>query len=118
MKSQKFDLESRTTTFGQSVVELCLRIPETAVTRPLISQIVRAATSVGANYCEADDAESPRDFRHKIALCRKEARESRYWCRMLATAVVEEKPAIRKLWKEASELNLIFSAIFRRTKTD
>lgn len=112
-----FDLEDRTARFGESAIELCVTIEETAVTRPLLSQFVRAATSVGANYCEADDAESPRDFRHKIALCRKESRESMYWCRMLARAADSHRAAIRPLWREARELNLIFSTIFRKTKT-
>jgi four helix bundle protein len=75
MKADAYDLEERTAVFGESVIELCLELPTTPVVAPLISQFVRSATSIGANYCEADDAESKADFRHKIALCRKEARE-------------------------------------------
>jgi four helix bundle protein len=116
MKTLAYDLEERTSKFGEAVLDLCLYIAETAVTRPLISQLVRAATSVGANYCEADDAESPKDFRHKIALCRKESRETKYWCRMMAKAVPGEKNALKILWNEAKELNLIFSTIYRKTK--
>lgn len=116
MKTHAYDLEERTSKFGEAVLDLCLCIAETAVTRPLISQLVRAATSVGANYCEADDAESPKDFRHKIALCRKESRETKYWCRMMAKAVPGEKDALKILWNEAKELNLIFSTIYRKTK--
>jgi four helix bundle protein len=116
MKTRTYDLEERTAKFGESVIELCLKLTETSVSRPLISQLVRAATSVGANYCEADDAETPRDFRHKIALCRKESRETMYWCRMVAKVFPGEKPAIRVIWKEAQELNLIFSTVFRKTK--
>lgn len=113
-----YDLEARTSELGEHAIELCQRIRETAVTRPLIDQFVRSSTSIGANYCEADDAESTRDFRHKIALCRKESRETKFWCRMLAKAVPDEKIAIRVLWKEANELNLIFSTIFRKTKVE
>ena len=116
--ARAFDLEERTAKFGEAIIEFCLRVPESSVLRPLISQVVRSATSVGANYCEADDAESHRDFRHKIALCRKEAHETKYWCRMLAIALPNEKEAIRILWTEARELNLIFSAIYRKTKPD
>ena len=116
MKAPVYDLEERTAKFAEAVIDLCLQIPETAVNRPLISQFIRSATSVGANYCEADDAESPKDFRHKIALCRKESREIKYWCRMMAKAASGQKIAIRPLWKEANELNLIFSSIFRKTK--
>ncbi len=83
--------------------------------KPFVSQIVRSATSIGANYCKADDAETPRDFRHKIALRRKEAPETKHGRRMLARACPNQKEPIRALWKEADELNRIFSAIFRKT---
>ena len=81
---------------------------------PLISQLVRAATSVGANYCEANDACSKKDFRHKIGICRKEAKESKHWLRMVAAAEDELRGDARKLWQEAKELNMIFSAILRK----
>lgn len=76
---------------------------------------MRAGTSIGANYCEADDAESKKDFRHKIALCRKEARETKYWLRMIAKAAPTQRNVTRKLWTEAKELHLIFVAIIRTT---
>ena len=116
MKETKYDLEERTSAFGEAVIDMCSDLHETAVTRPLISQLVRAGTSIGANYCEANNAESPKDFRHKIGIARKEARETMYWCRMLAKAAPESKSAIRPLWRESRELNLIFSKIFRTTK--
>lgn len=59
-------------------------LPETSVNRPLISQLVRAGTSIGANYMEADAAESKKDFQHKIGLCKKEAKETMHWLRMIA----------------------------------
>jgi four helix bundle protein len=97
------------------VIEFCLSLTENAVTKPLISQLIRSATSVGANYCEADDAESKRDFRHKIALCRKESRETKFWFRMIAKASSASKAPARALWKEAHELHLIFARIIRTT---
>jgi four helix bundle protein len=108
-----YDLEERTATFSERVIDFALTIERNLVTAPLISQLVRAATSIGANYCEADNAESKRDFRHKIGLCRKEARETRYWFRMMARAAPAQKPQARPLWQEAKELNLIFSKIWR-----
>jgi len=69
--ARQFDLEERTASFGEAVIRFAQTIRETAVTRPLVNQLVRAATSVGANYCEANDAESKSDFRHKIGICRK-----------------------------------------------
>ena len=115
MKTKAYDLEERSAKFGESVIEFCLGLTETAVNKPPINQLVRAATSIGANYCEADDAESKRDFRHKIALCRKESRETKFWFRMIAKASPGSKVPARALWKEAHELHLIFARIVRTT---
>lgn len=116
MAKGKYDLEERTAKFGGAVVLLAKKIPDTPVTRPLITQGVRAATSIGANYCEADDAESRKDFIHKIGICKKEARETKHWLRMIAIAVPELKEEARKLRIEARELHLIFNAITRSTR--
>lgn len=97
------------------MIDFCLAVPANPVTAPIINQLVRAGTSVGANYCEEDDAESKKDFRHKIALCRKEARETKYWLRMIAKAAPSQKAPARLLWREAKELHLIFVAIIRTT---
>lgn len=115
MKTSAYDLEERTALFGEAIIEFCLGLPTNPVTAPVINQLVRAGTSVGANYCEADDDESKKDFRHKIALCRKEARETKYWLRMIAKAMPAQKTQARQLWKEAKELHLIFVAIVRTT---
>ncbi len=109
--SKKFDLEERTGKFGEEVVRLAKNIPKNTVTIPIISQFVKSGTSVGANYCEADGAESGKDFYHKISICKKEAKETKHWLRMLATAIPEIKNEARNLWQEAQELTLIFSSI-------
>ena len=110
---QVYDLEERTAAFGEAVIDFTLSIKRNPIVSPLLTQLIRSGTSVGANYCEADDAESKKDFRHKIGLCRKEARETKYWFRMVVRAVPESKEAARLLWKEANELHLIFSKIRR-----
>ncbi len=110
---QKFDLEERTAKFGIAVIDFCRTIGENSITRPLIVQLVRAGTSVGANYCEANDAESKKDFVHKIGICKKESRESMHWFHMIGSAVPESRDKARKLWQEAKELNLIFAAIMK-----
>lgn len=107
-------MEERTARFGEAVIRFAKRLPRNPVTVPLIGQIVRAGTSVGANYCEADDAVSKKDFRHRIGICRKEARESKYWLRMIAGAEPGSKQDARVLWQEAKELHLIFAAIWRK----
>jgi four helix bundle protein len=115
--TQKYDLEERTAAFAERVVDFALEIARNPVTSPLITQLVKSATSVGANYCEADDAESKRDFRHKIGIFRKESRETRYWFRMIARAAPQSREKARPLWQEAKELHLIFSKIRRSTST-
>ena len=109
-----YDLEERTARFGEAVIDFARTIPQDAVTNRLIGQLVGAATSVGANYVEADDAVSKKEFLKNIGTCRKEARETKHFLRMIVRAVPESKPRARKLWLEARELHLIFSKI-RRT---
>ncbi|MCC9607003.1 four helix bundle protein [Blastopirellula sp. JC732] len=108
-----FDLEERTARFGEAVIKYARSIPENSVTRPLIQQAVRSATSIGANYCEADDSGSKKEFKYRISICKRESRETKHWLRMLATAIPERKDECRELWQEAKELNLVFGKIFR-----
>lgn len=115
---RKYDLEERTARFGESIIRFCRAIPVNAVTRPLISQLVRSATSIGANYCEGDDAQTKKEFRYKMGLCRKESRESKYWLRMIAAASDKDVEQSRIHWQEAKELHLIFVAIIRNSKDD
>lgn len=115
-KRKSYDLEERTAKFGERVILLARKIPKTAVNIPIISQFVSAGTSVGSNYCEADNAESKNDFKHKIGICKKEAKEARYWLRIIATAEPSLREEARELWQEAKELNLIFSSIVNSTK--
>lgn len=112
----QYDLEERTALFGEVVIALSKRIPVNAISEPIIRQLVRAATSVGANYCEADDAGSKKEFRYRISICQREARETKHWLRMLAAAVPDMKTEARTHWQEAKELHLIFAAIYRSGK--
>lgn len=116
--AKPFDLEERTALFGEKNIRFAKGIQVNVISRPLINQLVRAGTSVGANYLEADDAESKKDFRHKISICRKESKEVRHWLRMLVAQEPALKEQARTLWQEAKELNLIFGAILRSKKTD
>ena len=107
----EFDLEERTAVFGEKVIAFAKRIPLNPVTTSIISQLVRAATSIGANYCEADDADSKKDFMFKIGICRREAKETKHWLRMVVAAEQQLREEARLLWQEAKELNLIFGKI-------
>jgi four helix bundle protein len=112
-KPRVYDLEERTARFGEAVIDFVKQIPQDAVTSRLISQLVGAATSVGANYVEADDAVSKKEFLKSIGTCRKESRETKHFLRMIVRAVPNLKTQARTLWLEAKELNLIFSKIWR-----
>lgn len=108
---KKYDLEDRTAKFSDEVIQFVREIKRDVINLPMISQLVRAATSIGANYMEANGASSQKDFKNKIYICKKEARETKYWLERIAKANPELKEAARKLWKEAQELTLIFSKI-------
>jgi four helix bundle protein len=110
---KRYDLEERTARFGEAAIGFAKLTPNTPVNSPLIDQLVRASTSIGANYCEADDAGSGKEFRHKIGTCKREARESKHWLRMVAASEPSLKEGARTLWQEAKELHLIFAAILR-----
>jgi four helix bundle protein len=114
--SKRYDLEERTARFGEAIIAFAKRVPVNLVTQPLIPQVVDSGTSVGANYCEADNAGSKKEFRYRISLCKRESRETKHWLRMIAAAAAELREDARALWREAQELNLIFSAIFRGKK--
>ena len=112
----KYDLEERTAKFGEDIIEFCKNIRQDVITRPIISQLIRSGTSVGANYMEANAASSKRDFRNKIFICKKEAQETKHWLRMMAKCVYDRKDEIRKLWKEVQKLTLIFGKIVSKLK--
>ena len=113
-----YDLEERTAVFGENVIDFANALPRNEITRPLISQIVRSAPSVGANYMEANQASSRKDFRNKIAICRKESNETKHWLRMISRASQDKKEECRNLWKESHELTLIFPKISKSCQTD
>lgn len=115
-KNKKFDLEERTQRFGENILDFAKMVPVTPITLPLITQLVKSGTSVGANYCEADCAETKKDFEHKMGICKKESKETRHWLRMIARVAPELKEESRNLWREANELNLIFSSIVNKSR--
>ena len=107
-------LMERTARFGETIIRFAKKIPRNPGNNRLIDQLVGAATSVGANYCEADDAVSGKEFKQKIGTCRKESKETMFFLRMIAAAEEDLASEARVLWREAKELNLIFGAIWRK----
>ena len=112
MIKKPYDLEERTAKFGEDIIALCRRIKPNNIINPLINQIVRSGTSIGANYMEANGASSKKDFVNKIFICKKECQETKHWLRMLLSCALEENEMeAKQLWKEAQELTLIFQKI-------
>ena len=111
-----YDLEERCAVYGENVIEFLKQMPKNEITIPLVKQLIRSATSIGANYMEANAASSKKDFKNKISISRKEANETKHWLRMLAKAEENFSDKCRILWKEAHELTLIFSKIFHSSK--
>ena len=113
-RKHPFDLEERTSRFGEQIILFAKKIPDNSRNSRLISQLVGAGTSVGANYCEADEYVSKKDFRNMIGPCKKEAKETLFFLRMIATSEPSLADEARKLYREGKELKLIFAAIYRK----
>jgi four helix bundle protein len=109
-----FDLEERTARFGEAIVRFSKKIPRDPTNNRLIDQLVGCGTSVGGNYCEADERVSKRDFRNTIGRCVKEAKETKYFLRMIAASEAALAGEARQLFREAKELHLIFASIYRK----
>lgn len=108
-----YNLEERTLQFAKNIIDICKKIPKNSVNLPLVNQIVRSATSIGANYREANDGLGKKDFIHRLRIARKEAKETSYWLDLL----VETDPQIdfSSLTKECQELRNILSSIITKS---
>ena len=109
-----FDLEERTAKFGENVIRFCKRIPRSPENDRLIGQLAGCGTSIGANYCEANEGVSKKDFKNTIGRCVKEAKETKFFLRMVAASEPRLADEARQLYREAKELHLIFASIFRK----
>ena len=113
--NKQYDLEERTEEFAKTVIGICRKLPKNTVNMELVSQVVRSAGSVGANYIEANEALSKKDFANRIKICRKEAKESRYWLRLIVSANLEFEKEIGESVQESTELMNIFGAILKKS---
>ena len=113
-----YDLENRTRQFAVDVIKFCKTLRQNSISRPLISQLVRSGSSIGANYCEANGASSKKDFRNKIYICKKEAQESRYWLKLLKETFPDKDTDIDELLKEVEELIKILQTIAKNTSIE
>ena len=117
-KEKVYDLEERTAKFGENIIEFVKKVSKNMITTSLLDQLIRSSTSIGANYCEADCAESKKDFEHKIGICKKESKETKHWLRMIAKSINDDNliEEARILWKESNELYLIFVTIVKNSR--
>lgn len=111
----KYDLEERVTKLAINIISFCKEIPKNNINFPLIDQLIRSGTSIGANYTEANGAASKKDFKNKVIIAKKEAMETKYWLRLIANTEYKFKDKCRMLWKETHEITLIFSKIIKNT---
>lgn len=116
-KKQIYDLEERTVIFGQNIISLCKSVKVNNISGPLINQIIRSGTGIGANYMEANAASSKKDFINKISICKKECQETKHWIRML-NFYDSQLVSMQDLKQECGELVLIFGRIISSSRAE
>jgi four helix bundle protein len=117
MRAKPFDLEERTFNYAKDVIAFTKSCPGTMPNSELVRQLVRSSGSVGANYIEAREALSKKDFVMRVKICRKEAKESAYWLRLLEIRNDGMEQKRQALIDESSQLLKIFSSIVEKAKT-
>jgi len=113
---KQYDLEERTLEFSKQVIRFCKGLPKNVITEEIGKQLIRAATSVGANYIEANESLSKKDFLTRIKICRKEAKETGYWLKLVETNNLGVKDEQGLLLKESIELMKIFGSILTKSQ--
>ncbi len=113
---KQYDLEERTLEFSKRIIRLAKALPKDIINRRLIDQLIRAGTSMGANYREANETETKKDFKYRIRICRKEGKETIYWLHLIIEANPNFKERTKPLLGETSELVKIFASILEKCK--
>jgi four helix bundle protein len=114
-QNKKYDLEERTSLFAERIRNFCLRLPKNVANAEFLPQLIRAGSSPGANYIEANESIGDKDFKMKIKTCRRESKESAYWLRLVITGGSKEMEDERNyLRQEAREFVFIFTAILKK----
>ena len=116
IQNTKYDLEARTLEFSKRIIRMCKALPKNTINFKLIDQVVRSGFSMGANYREANETETKKDFQFRMRICRKEGKETTYWLNLIIEANPDFKARIEPLLQETSELVKIFAAIIEKTK--
>src|SRR3989338_2183729 len=113
--NNKYDLEERTLEFSKEIIRLCKSLPKNIITIPLIGQLIRSGTAIGANYIEANDSLGKKDFLHRVKIARKEAKETIYWLKLIIEAENKFEEQVNVLLKENIELKNILSTIIKNS---
>lgn len=113
---KRYDLEPRTLDFSKKVIRICKLLPKNTINFKLIDQLMRSASSIGANYREANETETKKDFQYRIRICRKESKETIYWLNLIIEANQEFKNQVIPLINESQEFVKIFAAILGKTR--
>ena len=114
--TKRYDLEERTFLFSRAVIEFTNDVPKTLANIEIIKQVIRSSGSVGANYIEANEALSKKDFAMRVKICRKEAKETQYWLKLLEAKCDDIVKRQQALIGEATELMKIFGSIVEKVK--
>jgi len=114
--AKPYDLEERTFKFAQAVIAFIKKLPKSLANIEISRQLVRSSGSVGANYIEANEALGKKDFLFHVKISRKEAKESRYWLRLIDIDDEDMEKERQLLARESQELMNIFGAILRKSE--
>jgi len=114
--SKLYDLEERTLRFAAAILQFVKAVPQTMGNAEVARQLVRSSGSVGANYIEANEALSKKDFAMRVKICRKESKESRYWLSLIEPGEQDGEATRQALIDEATQLMKIFGAILEKSK--
>ncbi|MGB9911278.1 MAG: four helix bundle protein [Microgenomates group bacterium] len=115
-KERKFDLEERTKNYFEKIIDLCKKIPINPITKRQVEQLIASAGSIGANWCEASESESKKDFIHKVKISRKEAKECQLWLFGLKRSINRFEKEFDSLIAEAKEFVYIFTSIINKSR--
>jgi four helix bundle protein len=111
---KNYDLETRTLEFSKKIIYLCKKLPHDRINNRLVDQLIRSGTSIGANYREANETDTKKDFRNKIRIAKKEAKETIYWLELIIEANSNFKEEILLLLEESYQLMKILAAIYAK----
>lgn len=111
-----YNLEDRTLEFSKELIQVCKSLPKNTVNFKLVDQCIRSGTSIGANYREANETDSKKDFKNRIRISKKEAKETIYWLELLIYANPELEMEISHLLEESKELMKILASIYEKSK--